>query len=75
MDQHVCPKCSGEMIQGFVMDKTKVTHEVAHWLAGSPQRSFWAGTKMPEISQPMGAFRCTACGYVEFYAGPEFEAE
>ncbi len=43
--------------------------------AGAPQKSFWAGTKLPEEKQiPVGTFRCSRCGFLESYARPEFSA-
>ncbi len=39
----------------------------AEWYAGQPTRRFW-GTKMPSAKRPLAAFRCTACGLLEFYA-------
>ncbi len=70
-----CPKCSGRMEQGFVMDNTYGARVVSHWAAGAPQKSFWAGTKMPEEKLiPIGTFRCSKCGYLESYAMPKFKA-
>lgn len=68
-----CPKCSAPMEQGFVMDQTYGAQMVGHWAAGPPQKSFWQGTKSPEReSIPIGTFRCSACGYLESFARPEF---
>ena len=70
-----CPKCSAQMEQGFVMDNSYGARIVSHWAAGAPRKSFWQGTKMPEEKLiPIGTFRCTACGFLESYALPEFEA-
>ena len=71
-----CPKCKGEMIQGFVMDNTHGGRLVSHWAEGSPQKSFWFGTKMPdEKLVPIGTFRCKLCGFLEEYARAEFTAQ
>jgi hypothetical protein len=61
------------MEQGFVMEKTHGGREVTHWSPGPPQRSFWRVIKLPADSLPIGAFRCTACGRLEFFADKIFE--
>jgi hypothetical protein len=71
-----CPKCDGEMIQGFIPELgppsfAQVT--IPAWVEGTPQKSFWAGTKVPKDKViPIGTFRCVSCGYLESYARPEF---
>jgi hypothetical protein len=75
MDAHplVCPKCNGSMTCGFIADFTYGHIEVSSWVEGPPERSFWTGTKVPKEKRiPIGTFRCTACGYLESYARPEF---
>lgn len=63
------------MNQGFIVDNTYGARGVSHWAPGSPKKSFWTGTKVPEEILPLGAFRCSGCGYVEFYADDRFAAE
>jgi len=64
------------MSQGFVLDNTHGGNVVSRWAAGAPQKSFWFGTKLPdEDLVPIGAFRCTSCGFLELYARPEFAPE
>lgn len=71
-----CPKCNGQMEQGFVLDFTYGTRLVSQWVAGAPEKSFWVGTKLPtEKLTPIGTFRCTSCGFLESYARPEFAAQ
>ena len=71
-----CPKCNGEMVQGFIVDRTKGAVHVSSWFAGAPKRSFWFGIKEPASEAiPIGTFRCSACGFLESYARPEFAAE
>jgi hypothetical protein len=61
------------MDRGFVLDNTHGGRHVTQWAAGAPRKSFWVGTKLPEEALvPMGAYRCSSCGYVEFYARQEF---
>jgi len=72
----ICPKCQGEMVQGFVVDYAHAGAVVSTWVEGPPKRSFWFGTKVPlEKSIPIGTFRCAACGYLESYARPEFSRQ
>jgi C4-type Zn-finger protein len=71
-----CPKCSGRMEQGFVVDQSHGARIVSEWAAGAPLKSFWSGTKLPyEKVIPIGAYRCESCGYLESYARPEFAAK
>ena len=70
-----CPKCNGEMVQGFIVDSVKGGVVVSSWFAGAPKSS-WFGIKAPELKAiPIGTFRCSACGFLESYARPEFAAE
>jgi hypothetical protein len=74
---HQCPKCSGRMELGFVLDKTqRGVQLVSQWAAGPPEKSFWFGTKLPDEKLiPIGTFRCMSCGFLESYARPEFAAQ
>lgn len=77
----VCPKCSGEMIQGYVPNFPFSAIWITEWYQGNPQKSkkgilgdggyVQLSRKTPRIS--MAAFRCSQCGFVEFYARDEFE--
>ena len=70
---HRCPKCTGKIEQGFVLDFTINTRLVSQWAAGVPEKSFWTGTKKSDEKLiPIGAFRCMSCGFLESYARPEF---
>jgi hypothetical protein len=43
-----CPKCKGEMVQGFVADYTMgVAALVASWHAGQPKKKLVGHTKAP----------------------------
>jgi predicted nucleic-acid-binding Zn-ribbon protein len=71
-----CPKCDGQMEQGFILDMTYGGRVVSKWAAGAPIKSVWSGTKLPEEKLiPVGAFRCASCGYLESYARDEFAAQ
>jgi hypothetical protein len=71
-----CPKCQGEMVQGFVPEMTAVQTAVSFWVEGPPKQSRFDVTKGSKANAlPIGTFRCAACGYLESYARPEFAAE
>lgn len=72
-----CPKCSGLMVQGFIDDWAQGGYRrVNNWVEGAPVKSFWHGTRIPpEKCIPIGVFRCSACGFLEAYARPEFAAK
>jgi hypothetical protein len=71
-----CPKCEGAMVQGFIPDFFHHSASgVGGWNEGPPKKSFWTGTKAA-LSKgiPVGAFRCSRCGFLELYASKEFAA-
>jgi hypothetical protein len=71
-----CPKCAGEMVQGFIVDWAQGgARRVLNWVEGAPAKSFWHGTRAPaEKSMAVGTFRCSQCGFLESFARPEFAA-
>jgi hypothetical protein len=80
MQPKVCPKCEGEMVQGFVADYAYGQIRVSSWVEGPPVYSFWSGIKLKSFWSgakvreqiPIGTFRCAVCGYLESYAQAEF---
>ena len=73
-----CPKCNGEMVQGFIFDRADGgNRRVINWVEGAPEKSdFWTVTRVPEEKcVPVGTFRCSVCGFLESYAHPEFAAK
>lgn len=73
---NACPKYEGQMVQGFIPDFARNGAYVGCWHEGKPQKSFWTGTKITaSAALPIGAFRCQNCGYLEFYANPEFNPQ
>ncbi len=73
-NQMACPKCNEPMVQGFLLDRGQQNEvSVGEWVEGHPIKSFWGGIKAPKDKRiPIGAFRCSACGYVELYAWDVF---
>jgi hypothetical protein len=87
MSQHAlnCPKCQGEMVQGYLLDFSAATVLVSQWVEGQPEKSWTGQLKVPtEYSSssvlpipkystiPVGTFRCKSCGYLEAYARDDF---
>ena len=72
-----CPKCNGEMMQGFIFDRGDGgLRRVINWVEGAPEKAFWTITKVSkEKCVPVGTFRCSVCGFLESYAHPEFAAK
>ncbi len=69
-----CPKCQQTMEQGFIPDYAHGGILLSSWHPGAPEKSFWKGTKASRRTViPIGAFRCPGCGFLEFYANPEFD--
>ena len=62
-------------MQGFVPDFAHGAVLVPGWQAGEPKKSFLGiiKTKRKE-AVPIGAFRCSKCGFLEFYADAKFAA-
>ena len=72
-----CPKCQGEMVQGFIPDYSAgYSKYVSSWVEGQPKRSYFEYTKVPVGGGiPVAAFRCKGCGYLEFYSDEKFAAQ
>jgi predicted nucleic-acid-binding Zn-ribbon protein len=68
--QRQCPKCSGEMEGGFILDHTNnASARVETWVEGEPTKSFWTGLKIKDRHQhSVTTYRCDSCGYLESYA-------
>jgi hypothetical protein len=71
--QPTCLKCRGAMERGHVPDSGYGEVLQTRWSRGDPEpRRFIGGIKWRRSEQvPMTAYRCTTCGFVEFYALPE----
>ena len=67
-----CPKCSGRMEEGFVLDRTYGANLQSTWVGGRPAKSFWTGFKLRgQVTLPVTTFRCSGCGYLESYASED----
>jgi hypothetical protein len=57
------------MQRGFILDRAGHGLAAAAWVDGAPVPSLWFGLKLKGKRQiPVSADRCTACGFLEFYA-------
>jgi ribosomal protein S27AE len=70
-----CPKCGTFMNRGHMPDYANGDVIVfrAVWAPGDPEprRFYLSGIKAdPDNQIPLTAYRCSACGFVEFYARP-----
>lgn len=64
-----CPKCSGSMNEGFVVDATHGGAAVSSWVEGAPERSAWTGLKLSgKPRSEIASWRCNRCGFLEHYA-------
>jgi len=64
-----CPKCNGEMEDGFVADRIDSGQVQQKWVEGQPQQSFWTGLKISDKRRfKVVSYRCTQCGFIESYA-------
>ena len=64
-----CPKCDGEMEDGFIADMTHGGVLPSKWVEGKPVKSFWTGTKIGnKETVEITTYRCISCGYLELYA-------
>jgi DNA gyrase inhibitor GyrI len=64
-----CPKCSGKMQQGFIIDRLDAVRQVSTWVEGSPEKSFWMGLSLKgRKTIETQTFRCDKCGFLESYA-------
>ena len=65
-----CPKCSGSMDEGFVLDASRGGALVSRWLKGLPEDSAWhEGVRAKgHECRLITTHRCNMCGFLESYA-------
>jgi hypothetical protein len=66
-----CPKCSGQMQSGFIIDRAGPAASLPErWVEGPPTLGFWRhGVSMQGREPlPVTTFRCDGCGYLESFA-------
>jgi predicted nucleic-acid-binding Zn-ribbon protein len=64
-----CPKCGGDMVEGYVADQGYGEARLPKWREGPPRKSIWVGLKLGG-TQPIeiATWRCPGCFYLESYA-------
>jgi hypothetical protein len=78
-----CPKCQGEMVRGYTIDRSHQLVFLGQWAKGAPKKGWWFFApfknlvNLPESGQTIsiGAFRCQSCGFLESNAREEFAAK
>ena len=69
MKRERCPKCEGEMEEGFLLDGSQHAVRVAHWAEGAPSYWFLKLLKMKGRRKlPVRTLRCRRCGFLESFA-------
>lgn len=63
-----CTKCDAEMQEGFVLGEGYTNAVIARWVAGKPEQGFLNPKVKGKEQYSIQSFRCTKCGYLEFYA-------
>jgi hypothetical protein len=76
MQSRQCPKCSGSMAEGFVVDASHGTMGVSSWIEGPPKKSVWTGVSLTgRRRSEIATWRCGRCGFLEHYAVGEPDAK
>ncbi len=65
-----CPRCRGNMSEGFILDRgDHNSRNLQKWVEGEPIKSFWLGLQTKDRDKfEVSTFRCDKCGYLESYA-------
>lgn len=64
-----CPKCSGSMAEGFVVDDTYGGAVVSSWVEGPPAKNKWTGLSLTGTARSeITTWRCNRCGFLEHFA-------
>jgi hypothetical protein len=67
------------MVQGFTCGREGPNRIVSTWDEGAPEKVGWLFRQVRKAPRekciPIGIFRCSACGFLESYARPEFAAK
>ncbi len=71
--QQPCLRCGGVMQQGFVPEHKRFSAWASVWVEGTPEWSARGGDAVTRDRATflIRAYRCTSCGYLEFYANEE----
>lgn len=69
-EEHMCPKCSAVMDEGFLIDDAQTINQQQAWHEGKPEQVPLFGFLKYDATKvwKVKTFRCTGCGYLESYA-------
>jgi hypothetical protein len=60
-----CPKCQGQLVQGYVVEGIHEGVALSMWIIGQPTSDLFTRLKLTDAKMPIGTFRCQSCGYLE----------
>ena len=64
-----CPRCSGSMEPGYIIDESYGKFGPEKWVEGTPEWSVWTGLKLRgKAKLEVSTYRCRSCGFLESYA-------
>ena len=64
-----CPRCSGSMEPGYIIDESYGKSGPEKWVEGTPEWSVWTGLKLRgKAKLEVSTYRCRSCGFLESYA-------
>jgi predicted nucleic-acid-binding Zn-ribbon protein len=69
-----CPKCNGNMIKGFIADRSDIHFFPMQWIEGEPENATLFGLKGDNLQIHdkkrfvLRSLRCEQCGFAEIYA-------
>jgi len=66
IDENHCPKCNGQMENGFIVDHGHTYSTISTWVQGTPKADLNGVNTEP--GSPVVTMRCKACGFLESYA-------
>ena len=69
-----CASCDGSLEEGFLLDRRRgLSAYVGQWVAGAPEKQLLPNrVKFRDKRRfQVTAWRCTKCGAVQLFAGPE----
>ncbi|CAN5680395.1 hypothetical protein BH10CYA1_BH10CYA1_64760 [soil metagenome] len=62
-----CPKCKGQMEQGFIVDYGKRDY-ISEWSQGPPDLTSLSRVAKVKKPREITTYRCSGCGFLESYA-------
>ncbi len=68
-DQKLPYRCNADMEEGFLLEKADSLLSSETWVSGKPVKSYLSGLNLKgKVVYDVVTFRCSACGYLDFYA-------